>query len=86
MQSTVPAEPSGRLIALTSSTRSTPGPGPHVAADVGLAGEERPQVGVIDLALDLVRAELEDRPGAVERLGDELAERLVMVAHRGAPP
>ena len=27
MQRTVPAEPSGRLIAETSSTRSTPGPG-----------------------------------------------------------
>ena len=62
------------------------GAGPHVAADVSLAGEEAPEVGVLDLALDLIRAELEDRPGAVERLGDEPAERLVVVAHRGAPP
>ena len=55
---------------------------PHVAADVLLAREQAAKVGVALLALDLVRAELEDRAGAVERLGHEAAERLVVVAHR----
>ena len=58
------------------------GPRPHVAADIGPAGEEAAEVGVVLLPLDLVRAELVHRAGAVERLGRELTERLIVVAHR----
>ena len=49
-----------------------------------LPGNSAAEVGVIDLALDLVRAELVDRAGTVERLGHQAAERLVVVAHRAA--
>ena len=59
------------------------GPRPHVAADVSLSGKQPAQVGVTLLALDLVRAKLEDRAGTVELLGHQAAERLVVVAHRG---
>ena len=55
---------------------------PHVAADIRLGGKELAEVGVVDLAFDLIRTELIHRRRAVESLGDELAERLVMVSHR----
>ena len=82
MQRTVPAEASGKLIAETSSTRSTPGPSSHVAADVGLAGEHSPQVGVAFLPLDLKRAELIHRGRTIKGLGHKAAECLVVVSHR----
>src|SRR5262249_39039914 len=54
----------------------------HVAADVVSCREELAEVGVAFLPFDLVRAELEDRTRAVDRLGHQAAERLVVVAHR----
>src|SRR5262249_6700311 len=57
-------------------------PRPHVAAEVLLARKQAAEVGVINLSLDLVRPELEDRAGTVKGLGHEPAEGLVVVAHR----
>ena len=54
----------------------------HVAAHIRLASKHRPEVGIIDLAFNLVRTELVNRAGTVECLGDELTERLVVVTHR----
>ncbi len=48
--------------------------------------DRRTQVGIVDLAFDLIRAELEDRPGTVEGFNDNLTERLVVIAIVGAPP
>ena len=79
MHSTVPADSSGKLIAVTSSTRSTPGPGRMSQPTYFLPAKQLAKVGVTLLALDLVRAELEDRVRAVERLGHQAAKRLVVV-------
>jgi hypothetical protein len=59
-----------------------PRSGSHIAADIAFTGEERAEIGVIELSLDLIRAELVNRAWAIERLGREAAERLVVIAHR----
>ena len=83
MQSTVPADSSGRLIAVTSSTRSTPGPGPHVAADVLSPGKQRAKVGVtLPGRRPGTTPNSKTGPGQSNCLGHQAAERLVVVAHR----
>ena len=56
---------------------------PHVAADERSSREHRPKVGVVELALDLVRTELIDRAGTREGLGHESTEGFRVVSHRG---
>ena len=61
------------------------GAGPEVGADVGPTREQPPEVGIVELSPGLVRAELVDRPRAVERLGDDPGKSLGVVSQGRAP-